>query len=501
MRVSAPRPAPPAPPEAEDESSKAVAQAAPAASLPSARAVAAVAALALTFGAANSLLSASLLATACAPSCGGGGGGAGAGGAAFARPLFATLVAFCAQAACAPAAAAISMLRRCAARAKPRDTGAGGGEAAARLLGGDAAEAAADADGGEIDSAASSTLAEPAFSLHLPSRSTLLRALSLWLPALLDVVSTAAATGALLFVSASVSTATRGALLLFSALAARACGVRDGAAGRAEWAGVALSSGGVVLVGLGAVLAAGVSGAANGAAGSDTGGSGLSPAASTAAGIALGLAGNAVMSAQVVLETRIIEAAAFAPAAVNSIEGVLGAVMLAVALAVAQAVRMPGGAPFEDSIGTGCCIASTPSIAWQVAALFAAFAASTAAHMELSAMRGSNFRSTVIVARVLLVWAAELVFEYAPGALSPGAAADDFSARYGVPWTSWSWLQAAGCAALAAGAVVSWRGQDARQLAAGADTADELVEEGVAGASSAGKQARVLALAAATGLQ
>ena len=418
--------------------------------------VAGIASLALAAGAANTLLSAAVMATDCPSTCRGG-------GTAFGRPGFVTLVAFLAQAACAPTAAAVGYLRRCAAgtSTSPATT-----TSSVRLLDGDIDYA---------EGASEELATQPALRC---SAAWLRRASVLLVPAALDVASTAAATASLLFVSASVSTATRGVLLLFSLAAARAAGssrVRDGAAGLSEWVGVIVSTIGVALVGLGAVLAAG-----NGAVTSSV--AGLAPAAATATGIGLALAGNFFMATQVVIETSTIEASTFSPADVNSIEGVLGAALLAVGLGVAQAVPSPGSGnvPLEDSADTACCLGASPALAGATAALFIAFCLSTSSTMELSALRGASFRSLVIVSRTMLVWAVELVFAYAPAALAPAddaAAADDFATRYGVRWTAWSWLQLAGCVALAAGAAVTWRGQSAREAHAAAALKDVAWEE------------------------
>ena len=160
-------------------------------------------------------------------------------------------------------------------------------------------------------------------------------------------------------------------------------------------------------------------------------------------------------------ETRFLEGARYAPVEANAAEGVIGAAMCVVLLAAAQVVPSVGGGsgPLEDSAQTACCVAATPAIAGVSALLFGLFAASTVAHMALSLLRGSNFRSFILCGRSLLVWG----LEFAAAAASGGAV--------GAAWLPYSWLEAVGFAVLVAGGVGQFAAQSAREARAEADEA------------------------------
>jgi len=187
-----------------------------------------------------------------------------------------------------------------------------------------------------------------------------------------------------------------------------------------------------------------------------------------AAGIALATASNAAQGAQVALEGSLLRtgsaasASSLTPAEVNGMEGLLGALLLAAVMAAASS-SSSSSSGLEDSRRTLCCLLAPsqqplllPALS---TALLAAFAASTLAYMQLSQLRGGNFRALLMVARGALVWGVELALPALPGAWGLGS--------YGQQWVPWAALAAAGYGLLAAGGLVSWQGQSARELAAG----------------------------------
>jgi hypothetical protein len=277
-------------------------------------------------------------------------------------------------------------------------------------------------------------------------------------PACLDVTATALQASASLFIPAAVNAVLRGSILLFTAVANRVFGVRDGAADRREWAAIGVSMTGIVLVGISSVLNSGSAASSDCNSGGEA--SSLSPAASAVVGVSLALLSNAVQAVQVAYETRFLEGAVYAPVEANAAEGVIGVAVCAAILAAAQAVPAgPDNGHLEDTAQTSCCLARTPPIAAVSLLLWALFGASTVAHMQLSLLRGSNFRSFILCGRSLLVWAAEFAAFYASGGGVSGL---------GTGWQPYSWLEAAGFAVLVAGGVAQYAAQSARERAAAA---------------------------------
>ena len=365
----------------------------------------AVAAVALLFGAGNTMLTRFLMAAPCPAQCGAG---------PLAAPLYTTLLAFLAM-----ALSLLSPALACCCAWRSR---------------------------GYAPLTASA-----------PPRAPLLRrCLPLLLPTLLDALATALQAASCVFISAGSSSAMRGSLLLFTA----AAGVATGEApGRAEWVGIWLSTAGAALAGASALLDP----SSSTAIASPTAPA-LSPPLAVAAGIALATASNAAQGAQVALEGSLLRtgsaSASLTPAEVNGMEGLLGALLLAGVMAASSSGSSSSG--LEDSRRTLCCLLAPsqqplllPALS---TALLAAFAASTLAYMQLSQLRGGNFRALLMVARGALVWGVELALPALPGAWGLGS--------YGQQWVPWAALAAAGYVLLAAGGLVSWQGQSARELAA-----------------------------------
>jgi hypothetical protein len=373
-------------------------------------AVLAVAVTALAAGSANVFLTRALLATPCPSDC--------AGGPYLAAPIYATLLAFIAM--------GLNLVVPCARLARARCARADGHVMSGALLG----------DDDELVAAADAR--EP-----LSVRGCASRYAQLVLPTVMDVFATVLSAASTLFVAASVGAATRGTMLLFAG-AAGACGLGD-ALSRREWRGVAVSVTGTVLVGAAAVLDADA--AASGGGGGGGGGAlvgSLSPIAAAALGVGLSTLANLSQAVQVVVETVLLKAAVpLSPAEVNGVEGVLGSLVLLAALPCA---RLAGG---EDVVATACCVARSPRAAILSVALIAAFAASTAAFMLLSSLRGAHFRVLLLVARSAVVWAVELLC---------GAA----GSADGVAWGAHSFLAAAGYAVLGVGGALAWTAQDAK---------------------------------------
>jgi hypothetical protein len=255
-------------------------------------------------------------------------------------------------------------------------------------------------------------------------------------------------------------------LLQSAAAAANGSGLADGVASGPDAAAAAAAS---PALGSSIVLPHAMDGfgGAEGLASLSAGSAGgaLSPVGSALVGIALAVAANLVMAAQVVYETARLEASQFTANEVNYVEGWMGAAICGAALGVFQGVSWgPDGGHIEDSASTLCCLRSTPALAYISGALFLLFATSTSLHMLLSQYRGSNFRSVVLVSRALLVWCVEFAAFYLPqriGVANP----QDAASRYGEPWERWSWVQALGFGVLACGAAVSWYGQSVREAA------------------------------------
>ena len=373
--------------------------------------------IALSAGSANVFLTRVLLATPCPTDC--------AGGPFLAAPIYATLLAFVAM--------GLNLLVPCVrlVRARCARADEGGAHASGALLEVDDDAVADSRDAHEI----------------LGARACASRYAQLILPTVMDVFATALSASSTLFVAASVGAATRGTMLLFAG-AAGACGLGE-ALSRREWRAVAVSVTGTVLVGAAAVLDADAAANGGGVGGSGGGGGGaligtMPPIVAAALGVGLSTLANFTQAVQVVIETILLKASVpLSPAEVNGVEGVLGALMLAAALPFA---RLAGG---EDAAATACCVARSPRAAILSVALIAAFAASTAAFMLLSSLRGAHFRVLLLVARSAVVWAVELVF---------GAA----GSADGVAWSPHSYLSAIGFVVLGAGGALAWTAQDAK---------------------------------------
>ena len=248
-------------------------------------------------------------------------------------------------------------------------------------------------------------------------------------PTLLDVFSTALAAAALLFVSASVGSATRGTLLIFTGIAAAARGTFPSLR---EWRSIVIAAVGASLVGTAAVLDAGGDG--------DSGGS-TSSMTTVVLGLGLAILGNAAQALQVVVEGALLSAKGpatpnerYSANEVNGVEGVMGALMLFIALFISGSV---GG---EDVRATGCCLVNEPRAVLLSLTLIAAFAASTAAFMHLGNLAGLHLRAALLVSRSAVVWGAELTL----GALGSGD---------GATWGIHSPLAAVGFAILVVGAL------------------------------------------------
>jgi hypothetical protein len=245
---------------------------------------------------------------------------------------------------------------------------------------------------------------------------------ALLLPTALDVASTALAAAAMLFVSASVSSSTRGSLLVFAGISAA---LRGEPPSLREWRSISLAAMGASVVGAAAVLSA--------AAGSI----GASSALSTGLGLGLAIFGNAAQALQVVVEGALLNID-YSPDELNAVEGVFGSCFLIIALLIAQA------SGFEDSRATLCCLASSSSARYLSVALVAAFTLSTAAFMRVGTLGGTHVRAALLVSRAAAVWAAELVL---------GSAAGTAGAAGGASWGTYSPMTAVGIAVLLSGAL------------------------------------------------
>lgn len=388
--------------------------------------VMAVAAAALAFGSGNTFVTKLLITgIGCDSSCAATGPNSGS-TASFNKPIFSTLVAFGGMAAGVLYYVVKYLQARYGSKARV--------ETKEALLEGDFSDAKAahqsdDAVGG----------------LKILARAAFVRYRPLAVPAVMDVFATALQAAASLFIPAAVNAVLRGTILLFTAVANRVMGVRDAGASRREWTAIGISMCGVGLVGLSSVL--------NNA---DTGGTdsaiALPPAAMAAVGVSLALLSNVVQAVQVAYETRFLEGAVYEPIEANAAEGVIGVGICAVLLLAAQL------APFgtdnghvEDSGQTACCIARTPAIAGVSFLLWLLFGFSTIAHMALSLLRGSNFRSFILCGRSLLIWGMEFVaYRVSGGSVGTG-------------WATYTWLEALGFATLVAGGVAQYRAQSDRQ--------------------------------------
>lgn len=244
----------------------------------------------------------------------------------------------------------------------------------------------------------------------------------LLLPTALDVASTALAAAAMLFVSASVGSATRGSLLVFAGVSAA---LRGEPPSLREWRSISLAALGASVVGVAAVLSA--------AAGAVGAGSALS----TGLGLGLALLGNAAQALQVVVEGALLNID-YSPDELNAVEGLLGSGFLVIVLLIAQA------SGFEDSRATMCCLASSSSARYLSAALIAAFTLSTAAFMRVGTLGGTHVRAALLVSRAAAVWAAELAL---------GSSTDTAGAASGATWGTYSPMTAGGIAVLLSGAL------------------------------------------------
>ena len=295
-------------------------------------------------------------------------------------------------------------------------------------------------------------------------------------PACLDVTATALQAAASLFIPAAVNAVIRGTILLFTAAANRVFGVRDGAANRREWAAIGFSMIGVCLVGLSSVLNSNVNNKSSDSGSSISGGSsgsgpslGMSPAAAAVLGVFLALLSNVVQGVQVAYETRFLEGAVYSPVEANAAEGVIGVVLCGVILVVAQALPFgPDNGHIEDSAQTACCLARTPSIAGVSLLLWALFGLSTVAHMALSLLRGSNFRSFILCGRSLLIWGMEFAAFYASGGASNTNSSSSSGPQLGSGWQPYSWLEALGFGVLVAGGVAQYVEQNRRESSSAA---------------------------------
>lgn len=392
-------------------------------------AVLSVSALALLLGAGNTFTTRFLItALPCDASCAPPGAAAGA-RVSFDKPVFTALLAFAGM-----AASGLWYLRGCL-RGAERDSGR------QRLPSEDA-----DTGGGSGEYKLLALSGAPTASSCVAVAQ---RYRPLALPAMLDVMATILQAAASLFIPAAVNAAVRGSILLFTALANRMLGVRDASAGSSEWRALGVSVLGVGLVGLASILNSGQGGAS-------TSTSSLPPIAAAVLGVSLALASNVVQAVQVAYETLYLEGAIYEPVEANAAEGALGVVVCAVLLAAFQLVPAgsDGSGHVEDTAQTLCCLSATPPIAGVSALLWALFAGSTVAHMALSSMRGSLYRSFILCSRAVLVWGMEACAHVASGG------------TYGSGWQAWSWLEAVGFALLLVGGVAQFRAQSRREAAA-----------------------------------
>ena len=251
--------------------------------------VLAVAGLALLFGAGNTFTTKVLItALPCEPHCAPPGAAAVGTPVPFNKPIFTALVAFAGMAA-SGAYYLVHCLRGHVRRQRLGSHSSEEGGLAKMLM---APAIAAPAAGAPCTQGAGAV-----FSRYRP----------LALPAALDVTATCLQAAAALFIPAAVNAALRGSILVFTALANRAMGVRDASASARELRAMGLSVLGVTIVGLSSVL--------NGSSAPTA--TGLSPASAALLGVALALASNVVQAVQVAFETLYLEGAVYEPVEVS----------------------------------------------------------------------------------------------------------------------------------------------------------------------------------------
>jgi hypothetical protein len=273
----------------------------------------------------------------------------------------------------------------------------------------------------------------------------------LLLPAVLNVAGTVCQLVALVYISAAVLAGLRGAFILFTAGLSSWLGLKDRPQSRAEWACIAASAAGALLVGAGSALQAAY--APGGGGGGGEGGGGGGGAAAVAVGAAASLVGYALAAGQVALEQLLLDptarpgkaaaaatATAEAPPKVSftkwqilGVEGLYGLALcggLMGALQAAHAARGGGQSalPLDVPSRTLCCLATTPAVPALSVAYGASSLAFNAALLGLSAAVGPNYRVFVFTARGVLTWAVEVALFYGGGG---GGSGGGGAAAYG----------------------------------------------------------------------
>ncbi|KAF6257076.1 hypothetical protein COO60DRAFT_1626921 [Scenedesmus sp. NREL 46B-D3] len=163
---------------------------------------------------------------------------------------------------------------------------------------------------------------------------------------------------------------------------------------------------------------------------------------------------GAIQAGQVTVEDHFMSEMGMHPLKVVGWEGVIGsAVMLGGALPLLQRLPFEDGSGLaEDSRGSWCMVASSPSIA--VVLFLSSFAVLVynVSGMYVTEQVGAAARTVLENARTVLVWLAALGLYY----MHVGGG--DGGVSIGEAWDSWSWLQAVGFAVFATGALLYDKG-------------------------------------------
>ena len=288
----------------------------------------------------------------------------------------------------------------------------------------------------------------------------------LLIPTILDLIATLLQAASVLFISAGVSTALRGTLLLFTGLASWCVGSKEKQANGFEWLGIFVSSMGAIIVGLSAFLNDnGIPRAAAIAIGFNN----YSNELLITIGIVLSTLSNVVQGIQVAYETLFLEGNKYTAMETNGIEGIYGIIFSIGLLALFQylpynSIPLDNGYA-ENSKETLCCLENSPSIVYGSIALGILFAISTIAYMNLSSLRGGNFRALLMVARGGIVWASEIIYYYIienPYSKNHENFSN-YGGRWGEPWGTYSWVAAVGFVIMAIGGIISWKAQSLRE--------------------------------------
>jgi hypothetical protein len=235
-------------------------------------------------------------------------------------------------------------------------------------------------------------------------------------PGALAFFSTLLQLGALLLLPAAVLAGLRGAFILFTAVLSARRGLKDAPVGAREWAAVGVAAGGAALVGGAAAGAAALYG---GGGGGGVGASmGLRPAAATALGLALSLAGYGVATVVVAVEQRLLGGTS--KWGILAGEGAAGVALGAAALGALGAARPAGGsggawAALDDPEHTLCCLRGGPAHPLWAAAYGLSSLGFNALLLVVAERVGPNQRVFVFTARGVLTWGVELAVAYAGG--------------------------------------------------------------------------------------